>query len=454
MYFISTILNAVMNLVTDRRAAVAPIFGVLVLPLLGVMGLSIDVSFMLAEKTRAQNIADAGALDAIRVVEAYMTTNGNTATAFNQIQNTAQTNAQTFMKGMASQDVNMVSPNPVVTVAFSTTTNTVTATATLPFNYNTAFMKLFNVSSVPVSVGSSSSSSLAKFTQVIFLVDVSGSMGVAATASDQYNLQSMIYAASGYSSNMVGCAFACHEAAAGPCGNYPCADYRTLAKTSGPQHSQIMLKIDYAQAAVQDFTTKMAASATSAPGHLSAGIYTFSGTLNTVLPVTQDFTAISNSVSAIDLAVYGGDTTPYYGGTSLTSVLQQLKSKITNVGKGDGSSATDQLTYLILVTDGVEDTLASGYPDGHKTDTTWTSACTPIKNMTVNIATVQAQYVPFPQDQSYVDLVQPIYNQITPAMATCASSSDLALSASDGPGLETAIDSLFATVVATPRLTN
>jgi Flp pilus assembly protein TadG len=454
MSFVSFVPSVVTRFAQNCHAAVAPTFGLLLLPILGLTGLSVDVGLMLAEKTRAQNIADAGALDAMRVAQAYMTTNGNSVQVFNRIRQTAQTNSKSFMSSMASSDANMVNAKPSITLAYSSTTNTITATATLAFNYQTAFMGIFGVTSVPVSVPSSSSSSLAKFTQVIFLVDVSGSMGVAATTGDLANLKNMMYSVGGTA--MRGCAFACHESAGGPCGPYPCADYRTLARTGGQGGSQIKLKIDYAQAAVQDFTDKMAASAPNAPGHLGAGIYTFSGTLNSVLPVTQDFTAISNAVSAIDLDLYGGDTTTtaYYGGTSLTSVLQQLKSKITNVGKGDGSSPTDQLTYLILVTDGVEDTLASGYPDGHKTDTTWTSACAPIKSMGVNIATVQAQYVSFPQDQTYVDLVQPINYQITPAMTACASSPDLALSASDGPGLETAIDSLFATVVATPRLTN
>jgi Flp pilus assembly protein TadG len=462
MLFVTWISALIARFAGDRRAAIAPIFGVMVIPLLGAMGFAVDLSMMLAEKTRAQNIADAGVINAMRTVQTYMATNGNTVAIFNQIQSTAQSQSQAFMTGLASQDKNMVGAAPTVSVTYNSSTTTISAKAALSFNFQPAFMGIFGINNVQESVPSTASSSLAQFVQVVFLVDVSGSMGVGGDSAAIQALPNLMYSWSG--GGAVGCVFACHQdASTGQIHdtNIPAnADFRKLAR-----NNNIKLKIDYAQSAVNDFTTKMISAAGNDPGHLSTSIYTFSAVLNNLLPntvVSQSASgAISTAVGKIDLDLYEGDNqpdsgTPYYGGTFLSSVLQQIPGTLTNVGKGDGSSPNDQLTYLILVTDGVEDYLGpGGLCCGHVTDATWVSNCTPIKNMPVTIATVQAQYFyqNDPENQ-FGQLVAPIYNQIQPAMQTCASNTNLALSASDGPGLEAAVNSLFSQVIGSPRLTN
>jgi Flp pilus assembly protein TadG len=444
--------TCVAGLVRDRRAAVAPTFGLLLVPLLGAMGFCVDLSVMLAEKTRAQNIADAGSIDALRTVQTYMATNGNTEAVFNQIQSSAQTSANALMTGLTNQDANMVSAVPAVQLSYSPTTYAITSQATVNFQFKPAFMGIFGITNIAASVPATSTSALNRFTQVIFLVDVSESMGVGATDQVVQALQADPDITAGSGWNAGPCAFACHTNAT--ISQDGSTDNRAVAKQKGYQ-----LKIDSVQTAVQDFLTQLYAVSQSSPGHYSAGIYTFSNVLHTVvaptLPAQTSFASLNDATSAIDLDL-GSGVEPCWnncaGWTNLTGALSSVKGELTNVG--DGSSPTSMLTYVVVLTDGVEDTYDTSYWAGHDIDTTWASKCAAIKASGAQIATVQAIYYPLATNTAYQELVAPIASQIPGAFSTCASSSDLSLTATDGTGINTAVQNLFAKFTSTSRLTN
>lgn len=438
---------------SDRRAAIAPIFAVMAIPVLGAMGFAVDLSMMLAEKTRAQNIADAGALNGLRTVQAYMATNGNTQAIFAQIQGSAQTTSKSLMTGLATADPNMVNAAPSVTISYATANNAITSQASLAFNFKPAFMGIFGINTVSVATPSVASSSLNKFTQVVFVVDVSESMGVGATTAMVQALENdpQITAGSGWGAGP--CAFACHTNAT--ISGDGATDNRTLARNLGYK-----LKIDAVQSAVQDFLTQLSTVSQNTPGHYSAGIYTFSNVLHTVLaptlPNQTDFNALNTATSNIDLDLGSGVTGPCWnncsGWTNLTGALQSVKSNLTNVG--DGSSPTSMQTYVVLLTDGVEDNYVPSAWAGHQIDTSWSDQCAAIKATGAQLATVQAIYYPITTNAAYQDLVVPIVPYIPTAFSTCASTSDLSLTATDDTGIQTAVQTLFAKFTSSPRLTD
>lgn len=422
-------------LLQDDGGVVAVVFALVIIPLMIMLGLSVDMAQIYANRQRMQNLVDSANIAFSHAIKQYLDTNGNLTANFNSIYSTEQTNIASYINSQAGLSEMIDSVSPQVTATFDGTN--INSTVGLTYNSKTYFMNILGMPSVPVSISAKSTASVAKFIQVIFLVDVSSSMGVGATQQDINALKQNF-----------NCEFGCHASAAS--GDN---DIEPKAHAQG-----IKLKIDYAQSAISTFVSNLKSMSTVSPNHYWAGIYTFSGTLHNVLQSTSDYTNILSAVNAIDLDPGNGNTPCASfncgGWTDISNALTNILPQIKNVG--DGSSTSSMLTYLVFVSDGVEDIYlnGSGFCCGHYTDASWSSNCTPIKQKGIQIATVQAVYVPFPAEWQYVSLVQPFINSIPTAMSNCASSSSMALSASDGPGLATAIASLFGQIVFSPRLTN
>jgi hypothetical protein len=89
------------------------------------------------------------------------------------------------------------------------------------------------------------------------------------------------------------------------------------------------------------------------------------------------------------------------------------------------------------------------------TDVSYTSACTAIKNAGATLISIVAPYpvisVSQDPDGQYKDLVQPLQPPAVPsmttAMASCASGSQWAYQATDGPGINTAVQSALGSIL-------
>lgn len=412
--------NRIVRFRSADEGYMAVTFGLSILTLLTVTGVAIDYSSLSSMKTRLQAAADVATIGAARGILDYVSQNGsgNMSPAYSaantQITNLVSANLQTVKY---ATNISTTPSNVSYSQGVATASVTVTA------HYVPSVLKMLGITDVPVTVSSTSSSTANQsYVQVVFLVDVSQSMAVGATSTDINKLNWYL-----------GCVFACHQAS---------NDTLTYARNLG-----VKFKIDYARSAVSTFMSQLSTLANQSPGYYKAGIYTFSDHVTTVLAPTSTISSAVTAANNIDVEYFTPSIPSYTssGHTQIANALTAMKTKLSNAG--DGSSVNSPLTYIILVTDGVEDPTANYSSWAGWSDGTWTSPCTTLKKANFQIATIQAYYTPF-SDSSYYTLVSPITSQVASAFTSCASSSSMALTATDGPGIVAAANALFQNIGA------
>src|SRR6202047_4673507 len=195
----------------DRRGTVAIIVGLSIIGLVGTAGLGIDFYNALAAKSRLDLATDAAAIAAINAAQSYIVTNSlppisqtdpaltNGAIAAGKAQ------ALKVFKSNAGSTAS-IAATPVVTMARSG--QTINATVTYTAASQTAFGPIFGVSQINMNGDAASSLTMGKYLDFYLLLDVSGSMGVPSTNSEQTRLAAInpdyrnLYPG--------GCTIACH----------------------------------------------------------------------------------------------------------------------------------------------------------------------------------------------------------------------------------------------------
>ena len=338
----------------DQTANVAVITALCALPLFALTGLAIDYAIELSAKAQLDQAADAAAVAAITTAKTVIGGGGTVASA--QSQGQAQgvkafnTTAGTprFLSGNIPTPTVQITPNgQVLTATVSYVTSTVSQ-----------FGKFFNIASNNIRGSTTSSAVVNPYYQFIFVVDISGSMSVGGTSTDIAGL---------IGDSRIQCGFACHD----PYHNRG-PDYRAYAKADG-----WTLKIDYVNSAIQNFITDLQAQTANLSGVFSIGIDTFASNFNVLLAPTTNFATAKSVASTIDIE----DMLPYsvatQGYTQTTSSLLAASSQLTNVG--DGTAVNKQQTYIILLSDGVED-IEGNMMYSRGTDVSYTSACSTLKS--------------------------------------------------------------------------
>jgi Flp pilus assembly protein TadG len=399
----------------NNRGNVAVISALAALPMVAGVGCVIDYTTASMIKTKLQAAADAASLATVStnssvIATAKNMTGGGTVTG-------GSTYALSFFNANLSTspaNVGYTSLTPTATVTKSGTkvTGTVSFTAQVP----TYFMGLLGYSNVAVSGTSSASYALPTYINFYLLLDVSGSMSFPSTVAEQTRLMAVnpdnLTGSIGYSS---GCQFACHFKAQGACqqtggpgwdvgqgpipavgkstnpnpGGYCQGFFISRVGTSpvsfasgttnttngnsvnwnGTQVSScptagttscIQLRADAVGYAVNQLLTT--AAATEATDGISSqfkvGLYPFIVNVDTsYAPLTSTITSGSAiSTKAANLASEldtGQDPALGSGGTHFENALSTMNSLISSVGTGTSSS--NALPYVFLVTDGSED---------------------------------------------------------------------------------------------------
>jgi Flp pilus assembly protein TadG len=414
---------------------VAVTFAMALMPMLGMVGLAIDVSRTLAAKTSLQAAADAAALAAATKAEATLQANGGTtATAQSagvligqQVFNANATKVGRWIGGSPTPTVN-VNPGAANITAF------VSFTATVP----TVFAKIFGTSLYQINGSASSSLALPKYLNISVVVDISQSMGLAATTAGQAQLSSVTG----------GCVFGCHVYQSGQNGTLP---YETQA-----HNSNIQLRIDVIRAATQNMITTAQQIATSTP-MISFGLYTLEGgaasqgsngqPLATLANPSTNYTTLFASAGNIDL---GPNTSAGIGDTDYSDAMTSLTSKVPT--SGSGTSASPQ-QFVFLMTDGVEDVWQSnvnncpsgtiGWNGSHCTLAFDPSLCSALKTKGVTIGVIYTTYLPINGNDAYETLVAPFVGQLAPNLQSCASPGWF-YQASDANDIQVAINALFS----------
>lgn len=330
--------------------------------------------------------------------------------------------------------------------------NNFEATINYTFEYKSAFMGLFGKPVTRISETVAAVTAPESYMDLHFLVDMSASMGVGATAGDQHQMISN-----------VGCAFACHVDVDWDDPNYSAVRSRGLK-----------LRIDV----VRDAIKKLVADLRSKGYDKNAVRISIDGFSNALIPVIGPTT----NLSEVDAAISKIDLNNYSVGSNITYSLNSLIAKY-GAG-GNGSSESNRKSYIILATDGVENSVFPKYTPpnirGYKYDPNFVNSafgfsdaavrrlqspvgvsCDAAKASNHILLVAHIKYLSPPEsDPQRKAVFHGIDNTVTPAarkeLSACASQPDMYKWASTSQEIEQAFQGVLSqiTKAKTLRLTH
>lgn len=464
--------RAMLCFATDRKANVAIIFALTMVPIIFLLGMTLDYTLALRKREQLNAAADAAAIAAVR--PAMLT---QTDSAVVKATAEAVFAAKANLPGLSSV------PTPTVTVIDSGLARTITVSYTAESVNN--FPGVLGKQTWQVAGSATAKASSAPNMNFYLLLDDSPSMALAATQTD---IDNMILATKYQPTYARNCAFACHEAH--PNNAAPSStnkDNLTVARANN-----ITLRIDLVTDAVKQLMVGpwscpqsgtsggvMQCMAALNNTTYKAAIYTFDYALNTIQTLTTPTTAgtkIANvqllTVDHQNCPVLNGTgsciyTTDY--GTDISKGLTDLGAAMPDPGAGTNQSTDTPQEVIFLVTDGVEDKLipkTGGSCDPNATyalptanSTTLrcqqpldTTVCDTIKKRNIRIAILYTEYLQL-SDSWYKSRIAQFNNPssstgtIAQRLQSCASPG-LYASVQNGGDISTALTNLFLKVAS------
>ena len=425
------------KLLRDRSGNFGLMSALMLVPLIGVAGLSIDFADALMIKQQLQDAADAAALGAVAessigVAEAMkMTNNGSIEAAIKDAENI-------FRAQLASSGGFTLNDIKATVVREDNQLKAVfTYSASLP----TTLLKVINKSEITVAGQATAVFQTETFRDFYLLLDNTPSMGVGATTAD---INRMV------ANTPDQCAFACHIV------KNDVEDknsYYNLAKKLG-----VTIRINVvakATAALMD--TAMAVR--KASNQYRMAVYTFGQKaedtkLLEISSISSDLAKAKEKAALIDLM-----SIPYqgYDNDQQTDFDRALKNMGAQMGPaGTGLSAGSPEKIVFFVSDGVNDS-AKGAGCTKKTTGTRCQepidirACDVLKKKGYKIAVLYTTYLPLPTNDWYKNWIKPFQHEIGTRMEECASPGYF-FEVSPSEGIEKAMNTLFLKIVSTPRL--
>lgn len=412
----------------DRSAGVALMFAVGAIPIIGTIGIAVDLGLVTQAKTQLNVASDAAALAAAKAAaDAFSAGQPNYIA-------TGQKAGVEWFKSQASSVLGPVVPAPSVTVTQSGAVFSSQVTyqgAVAPY-----FAPIFGVSTVAVGGLSSATITTTAYVSVTFLLDDSSSMLIAATQDGVTKMNSLTPYSTQAARNTVPrglggtqCVFACHWDANNN-------DYYGMAIANG-----IQIRFDILKSATAAAINQMI-SQQKIDGQFSVAIDTFDRGLKVIVP---DSTNLTNALSAAKIIV--PPTDEYPDGTNFPAAMQQLAQAST--AAGNGSSMASPRKALIIVTDGLADYGARSIPSSRGPINP--ADCTAMKNLGYNVYVLYTTYVTEPQNVMLSFDNGPIADYVsgnkTPAMVpslqSCASAPTNYAQASDPAAITTAMTQML-----------
>jgi Flp pilus assembly protein TadG len=490
----------------NTRGNVAVMTALATLPMIAAVGCVIDYTSATMIKTKLQSAADAASLAAISnaspLIPAAQAMSGNgTVPGGSTFANNF------FTANLSTSPENTGYSN--LTSSATVTKNGMKLTAVVNFSANvpTTFMGIAGFNKVAVSGTSTASYTMLTYIDFYLLLDVSGSMSFPSTTAEQTRLQNVnpdnktLYPS--------GCTFACHFTTQGACtqseqGTPPSVGSTTNPKPGGycqgfiisrlgtststggtvnwtnPQvttcanpgtTSCIQLRADAVGYAVTALLQQAQSTeqTTGIADQFRVGLYPFIVNLYSYVPLTTNLSGSINS-SAQSLATLldtGVNTNLGSGGTHFENALPSVNSLITSVGTG--TSSTNTLPYVFLITDGSQDcqTQSNGNwgnggggcsPYQNSATTINTALCTTLKNRGITVAVL---YIPYQTIQnanpSFANNEDGYANNNIPAipgaLQSCAST-NFFYTANSPDDIKSALVTMFEQAVNTAHITN
>jgi Flp pilus assembly protein TadG len=507
----------------NTRGNVAIITALATLPMIAAIGCVIDYTEATSIKTKLQSAADAAALAAISNNSPLI------ATAKKMASGGSVSGASTFVQNFFNANLSGAPQNVGYTNLSATgnvTKSGMKLTSTVNFNASvpTTFMGIAGFKTVAVSGSSTASYNMPSYIDFYLMLDVSGSMSFPSTAAEQTRLQAVnpdnLLGSNGYPS---GCTFACHFTTQGVCsqssssnphqGPYPAAgtttnpgsggycqgfiisrlgttptSFATGNNSNNGMHvnwtntqvtscadpgttSCIQLRADAVGYAVNALLQQAQSTeqTTGISNQFRVGLYPFIVNLYSYVPLTTNLTGSINT-SAANLASLldtGVNSNLGSGGTHFENALQSVNNLITSVGTG--TSPTNTLPYVFLITDGSQDcqsywngnwTNAGGgcSPYQNSATTVNTSYCSTLKNRGITVAVL---YIPYQTIQNpnpnFANNEDGYANNNIPhipsALQSCASP-NFFYTADSPADIKSALVTMFEQAVNTAHITN
>ena len=411
----------------DCSAGVALMFALTVIPVIGVIGIAIDLGFVTQARTQLNSAADAAALASAKGAADAFTAGQQDYIAIGQAA------GQQWFYSHASSVFGAALQTPSVKVTQSGAVFASTVTyqgAVTPY-----FAPIFGINTISLGGLSSATITTNAYVSVTFLLDNSSSMLIAAT---QLGVDTMNAITPSFYLNYpveprglggLPCAFACHWDSGGN-------DYYGLARSRG-----ITLRFDVLKSAVFSAIGKMKSQQLIAE-QFSVAIYTFADALTEIYQKSTNLDGGADAARRI--------TTPVVidaANTNFPKVMMELFAA--SSAAGDGSSTAKPKKALIIVTDGLVDYGIRSTPTSKGPINP--ANCTAMKNLGYNVYVLYTTYITTPANLllpfDNIDLLPYIKGTASPTMAnslqSCASAPTNYAEASDPAAIDTAMTQML-----------
>jgi len=349
---------------------VALIFAFVAAVLLVALGGAVDFSRAYALRSKAQSALDAGALAGVVLLE-----EDNDAAV--------KARVEAVVRSALASEYRAVPVEVTINKARDG------LTARLALDSDTAFLGLIGDSVLPVSVESTVAKRISPEFDIFLAIDVSASMGVAASPADIERMKDLTRPYSQSATND-GCAFACH--------------YLDGWEPAGENLYDLARREDVAlrEDVLREEAGAFARAFTAAPRNARIGLFGFSEEAEMLSDLTSDAAAVTARFDAF--AGHRGDTR--YD-VALPAILEAMEAS--NAGRADA------FKLLVIATDGVATQRSV------KVTPLDTALCDRIKEAGYQIGVIDVPYADLKGDRPYEYWVRPIREDIAPALKRCAS---------------------------------
>jgi Flp pilus assembly protein TadG len=463
----------------SRRGNVAVIFALACLPLLAAVGCAVDYSGAVRTRSKMQSAADAASVGSVSAKSPGFLA-AQTMTSDGPVPDGVTDATNIFNGNMSGQNgYSGMQLTPTVVKTGTSLTSSVTFSATVPVT----FMKILGYQNMTITGTSKATAGLPTFLDFYLMLDVSGSMGLPSTNSEQTRLAAIN--PDNYTLYPNGCTFACHFSAANACNNSQqkyntngyCLGY-SLSRTAGNSSNTpvtacsnpgttacIQLRADAVGYAVQQLLVTANATAKVA-NQFRIGLYPFIQNLYAYFALTSAISGSATSPGTINYAAAnlatlldtGVNATLGSGGTHFENAFPSMNSQITSVGTG--ATWNNTLPYVFLVTDGAQNnqTQWGGNWSGNNNATVIDSSlCNQMKNRGIILAILYIPYQTIQNPTSFANNEDFAVNAIIPnipgTLKNCASD-DFFFTANTPADITAALNAMFNKALATAHITN
>ena len=406
-----------------RSGNVALVVALAIVPLCGIVGLAVDFGRLSWVKGKLDLAADSSAL-----LAATTAANSFKAGDLNYINEGIAAARGRFAAQTGNQPSVVIGS---INVGLTQTGGLFNATVTYTAQIGSTFANLIGLSGFTIGDQAGASLSYNPFVDVQILMDVSSSMTLAATASDQATMEQLTanYKPTGKLPSNVSkgeaCAFACHWTTTGD-------DYYQLAL-----RNNVQLRLTVLRSAVGQVIQTMQAQDQNS--RFQIGLYTFSDVFNTIYALSSDVADASNALSSVVPAL--NDCSGQCDNTYFTNAMSRLTTIDMSLPQ-QGTNVPQK--FLFLISDGVYDETVNG---SRKINAFSASDCAALKALNVSILVLYTPYLQIPDNAFWVNNVEPIQGNIQPNLEACASSPSYFFIANDASDIQNQLNAMFALVL-------